>query len=148
MKILDICSKRRSLTGGLMKIADIISVNNKTSEQKITRNDIERALSSISCLGSGCCIFKGEYVCTVPFILSDDTGELMNIAEEFGHVSFHLMKAKRGWNFERYKEKTEFAIKEGLVWVDRKTGKEEVLYFPSMMTTFVNQKPKFLQFFK
>ena len=148
MKILDICSKRRSLTGGLMKITDIISVNNKTSEQKITINDIERALSSISCLGSGCCIFKGEYVCTVPFILSDDTGELMNIAEEFGHVSFQLMKTKRGWNLERYKEKTEFAIKEGLVWVDRKTGKEEVLYFPSMMTTFVNQKPKFLQYFK
>lgn len=148
MKILDICSKRRSLTGGLMKITDIISINNKTSEQKITRNDIERALSSISCLGSGCCIFKEEYVCTVPFILSDDTGELMKIAEEFGHVSFQLMKAKRGWNFERYKEKTEFAIKEGLVWVDRKTGKEEILYFPSMMTTFVSQKPKFLQYFK
>lgn len=30
----------------------------------------------------GCSIFKKEYVCTVPFSLSDDTGELMTIAEE------------------------------------------------------------------
>ena len=30
----------------------------------------------------GCSIFKQEYVCTVPFSLSDDTGELMTIAEE------------------------------------------------------------------
>jgi ESCRT-II complex subunit VPS22 len=148
MKILDICSKRRSLTGGLMKISDVIDLNNRTSEQKILRNDVERALSSISCLGSGCCIFKGEYVCTVPFILSDDTADLMNVAEEFGHVSFNLMRNKRGWNEERYKEKTEFAIKEGLVWVDRKTGKEEMLYFPSMMTTFVNEKARFLPYFK
>lgn len=148
MKILDICSKKRTLTGGLMKISDIISLNNKQSLEKITRNDIERALSTISCLGSGCCIFKGEYVCTVPFILSDDTGELMNIAEEFGHVSFSLMKSKKNWNLDRYKEKTEFAIKEGLVWVDRKTPKEEVLYFPSMMTTFVNEKARFLPYFK
>ena len=101
-----------------MKISDIITLNNRTSAAKIIRNDIERAMCSISCLGSGCCIFKGEYICTVPFILSDDTAELMNIAEEFGHVSFKLMKNKRGWGWERYKEKSEFVIKEGLVWVD------------------------------
>ena len=148
MKILDICTKRRSITGGLMKITDIIEINNRNS-YNISRNDVEKALSSISCLGSGCCIFKGEYVCTIPFILSDDTGELMSVAEECGFVSFSLMKSKRNWTEDRYKEKTEFVIKEGLVWVDRKSGKKENhLYFSSMMTTFVNDKAKFLGYFK
>lgn len=131
-----------------MKIADIIAINNKTSEQKITRNDIERALGTIICLGSGCCIFKGEYVCTVPFVLSDDTGEMMNVAEEFGFVSLTLMQKKKGWSSDRYKEKSEFVIKEGLVWVDKKYGGEILLFFPSMMTTFVNDKSKFASFLK
>lgn len=148
MKILDICSKKRSLTGGLMKISDIIAINNRTNKQKITKNDIERALGTISCLGSGCCIFKGEYVCTVPFILSDDTGEMMNIAEEYGFVSFALMNKKKQWSVERYKEKSEFAIKEGLVWVDKKKTGEIHLFFPSMMTSFVNEKNKFLAYLK
>ena len=64
-----------------MKIPDIISVYNKRNKGEIDKTDIEKALKSITILG-GCCIFKNEYVCTVPFSLSDDTGELMGVAEE------------------------------------------------------------------
>lgn len=44
--------------------------------------DIGRALNTISILGYGCFIFKNDYVCTIPFSLSDDSAELMGICEE------------------------------------------------------------------
>ncbi len=40
------------------------------------RNDIDRALKTISEIGS-CSIYLNEYVCTVPITLSSDTSELM-----------------------------------------------------------------------
>jgi hypothetical protein len=49
---------------------------------KIQRGDVEKALKTLASLGSGCSLFKKDYVCTVPFSLSDDSAELMGVAEE------------------------------------------------------------------
>lgn len=46
----------------------------------LTRMDIERAVKSISELGS-CSILNKEYVCTVPLALTNDFSELMTLAE-------------------------------------------------------------------
>ena len=48
--------------------------------------DVERALKTLGPLGSGCSVFKNEYVCTVPFSLSDDSAELMGVAEEVRNI--------------------------------------------------------------
>jgi hypothetical protein len=87
MQVLDICSKKKSLNGGLMNVNDVIHDFRTSYKMKITkymnyvycRNDIERALKTIDCLGG--CQMQKEYICTVPIELSGDFSVLLDVGE-------------------------------------------------------------------
>eukprot|EP01017_Pseudomicrothorax_dubius_P005086 TRINITY_DN1119_c0_g1_i7.p1 TRINITY_DN1119_c0_g1~~TRINITY_DN1119_c0_g1_i7.p1 ORF type:complete len:203 (-),score=39.50 TRINITY_DN1119_c0_g1_i7:147-755(-) len=133
-KVLDICNKHRSVNGGIMKITDIITYYNRNNREPISKYDVTAALQTMNKLGTGCSILRNEYVCTVPFSLSDDSQELMNVAEEVGYVSARVMQEKRRWEVDRFEAKIRVLVQEGLVWVDRQAGSDGPrYYFPSQI---------------
>mmetsp|Transcript_42001 Transcript_42001/g.48716 ORF Transcript_42001/g.48716 Transcript_42001/m.48716 type:complete len:238 (+) Transcript_42001:25-738(+) len=134
IKIYRILISKRKTNGGLMKISDVVEVYNKRSkdpEDKIQRDDVKKALESISELGSACTL-KGEYICSVPIDLSDDSMDLLTVAEEHGYVSAALLAKARGWPEERFKRQINQMLSEGLVWIDSQAAGGPHYYFPSM----------------
>ena len=54
------------------------------------------------------------------------------------------MNTTKGWTEDRYTNSTNILRREGLVWVDKKTGTSEThLYFPSMLTKLAEFKSQF-----
>mmetsp|Transcript_3300 Transcript_3300/g.305 ORF Transcript_3300/g.305 Transcript_3300/m.305 type:complete len:130 (+) Transcript_3300:217-606(+) len=103
-KVLDICAKKRSENGGIMKMTDICYDFKKIHKEVITSDDIKRSIKTIEHLG-GVTIFKEEYVCTVPVEFSSDISDLMAIGEEEGYVSYSIMKRLKGWTEDRFLQK-------------------------------------------
>jgi len=81
-----------------------------------------------------------DYICTVPIELSGDFSVLLDLSEEKGYVSASLMKGKN-WTVERFNNTIDVLRREGMVWVDKKTGTNEYhFYFPSMLNKYCEDK--------
>ena len=49
------------------------------------------------------------------------------------------MKTKKNWTKERFQEQIVVLTKEGLIWIDKKTGTAEFhYYFPSLIRKFID----------
>lgn len=115
-----------------MRISEVIRTYNKTRDEKISKNDVLRAIGTLKDLGTGCEIIDNEYISIVPVALNLDSITLLNAAEKFGKVNLSLMIAKHGWEPARFEKIIIKMTQEGLAWVDNQTENGEVdYYFPA-----------------
>ena len=98
------------------------------------------AAKTVHCLGTGCSIVNENYISTVPFALSSDITAIMKIAEPKGFTSQREITSKTNWPSDRVAKNIVEMKKEAMVWVDKKSGNEELLFFPSMMDNFFSPK--------
>jgi hypothetical protein len=109
-----------------MHIADLLTLYSQKYTQKITKSDVRKALDTVSVLGAGCRIVKDNYVCTLPYELSEDSTEVIAMADQQGFVSHKMLGH---WGKDRFGIIIHKMVQEGLVWVDTKSKKDEILYF-------------------
>lgn len=133
IKVYRICISTRNVNGGMMKVSEVINIYNKKNEEKVTKDDIKRALQTLNSLGTGCFI-KGEYIVSVPLEINNDATDLINLGDQHGYVSAPLLQQKMNWNQERFDRAITPMISEGLVWVDAQTGGAPHFFFASMWT--------------
>ena len=83
VQILRICEKQRELNGGLMRIDELVKIFNANyPKNQIVKEDVVKAVNSLSKLGTGCRIVNDQFISTVPFELSNDQMLLISFAEK------------------------------------------------------------------
>lgn len=66
-----------------MKIDELIKIYNANyPKNHIGRDDVLKAVSSLSKLGTGCKVVGDRYISTVPFELSSDQQVLLKLSEQ------------------------------------------------------------------
>lgn len=91
VQILRICEKQREFNGGLMRIDELVKIFNANyPKNQIIKEDVLKAVNSLSKLGTGCRIVHDQFISTVPFELSNDQMLLISFAEKVcpAHVAW------------------------------------------------------------
>ena len=65
-----------------MKISDLARIYQAENHKQISKEDVIKALNTMRQLGTGVCLMNNQYLCTVPFALSNDVGEMLSLAEK------------------------------------------------------------------
>ena len=134
VQILRLCEKTKSTNGGLIKIADLVKIYNRTyPKNQIEQEDVVKAQEKIKNLGTGCQIIRNTFISTVPFELNPDTEKLIEIAEKQGYVTRPMIKDQLSWDMQRIEMAFSTLVQEGMVWVDKQTEDGEWrFYFPNI----------------
>ncbi len=103
IKVLKVCEKYKPLNGGVMAIADIVSINNQSRfNDKIAAEDVIAAMKSLEILGTGCQIINKQYISTSPFPISEDSQKLLQLFKQSGFINESMAKTNLGWVSERF----------------------------------------------
>ncbi|GAB9462599.1 hypothetical protein Gpo141_00000087 [Globisporangium polare] len=138
VQIIEVCIITRPKNGGLIGMSDLLRLLAKkrsTTTQKITDDDVKRAVKKLSVLGEGFQLIEMEertMVVTVPIVLSQDHATILSLAQNTGGmVNTGILKRELNWDKKRSMLALNVLLREGMTWVDEQTN-EPSYFFPSI----------------
>ncbi|TMW63765.1 hypothetical protein Poli38472_002706 [Pythium oligandrum] len=138
VQIIEVCIVTRPKNGGLIGMSDLLRLLAKRrgpAMQKITDDDIKRAVKKLSILGEGFQLLEMEsrtMIVTVPVVLSSDHATIIALAQNTGGmVNPSILKRELSWDKKRSKLALDVLLKEGMTWLDDQQN-EPSYYFPSI----------------
>jgi len=148
IQIIEICIQFRSMNGGLMDIDSVLlelRKRRKEENNKISSNDVERAVTKLKILGEGFCLLSvgsRKMIQSIPCELNNDHTTLLAISQKDGFITKSDIQSRLLWNEERSNLVLELLLKEGIAWIDEVDGQEIQYWFPSIFynNTINNEK--------
>ncbi|ORY00841.1 winged helix DNA-binding domain-containing protein [Basidiobolus meristosporus CBS 931.73] len=137
IQIIQACMATRDMNGGLIDLEELqkmVEQSRGKNSQEITKEDIVRAIKTLSPLGSGFGIIRiGErqMVQSIPRELNKDQSEVLALAQESSHVNASAVENIFGWPKERVTSVMSNLLKDGLCWVDSQAEPEDEYWVPS-----------------
>jgi ESCRT-II complex subunit VPS22 len=137
VKVIQVAVQTRSINGGIMPLNDmLVRIQQKMEgKQRVSSEDILRAVDKISILGSGFRLLKlggSTLIISVPLEVTNDHEQLLYAAEqEGGMVNEERMRKDYSWTKERFAIIIRSLITDGIVWIDGYNGSVSY-YFPSL----------------
>eukprot|EP01130_Rhizamoeba_saxonica_P005449 TRINITY_DN2181_c0_g1_i3.p1 TRINITY_DN2181_c0_g1~~TRINITY_DN2181_c0_g1_i3.p1 ORF type:complete len:212 (+),score=47.16 TRINITY_DN2181_c0_g1_i3:404-1039(+) len=136
VQIVEICIHTRPLNGGLIGVESVLKDLQKkrsSSQNRITTNDIEKAVNKLSVLGNGFKVIAfgaKRMIQSVPTELNNDHTMVITMAQDAYFSKSTIMNMLQ-WDEHRADMVIDHLVKEGIAWVDEQA--EETLYwFPSI----------------
>jgi ESCRT-II complex subunit VPS22 len=133
VKTIDCCIRLKRDFGTLIPIEDVIGAVTKSygpDPPMIRCEDIAQALKNITKISGGYEIFqlgKRKFVKTVALEQEEDGDKLLQLASKDGW--FKNDPKATGFNTARFEAAVRPLLNDGLVWIDRVPGGEEVRYW-------------------
>jgi len=138
VQVLTACLRTRDINGGLLDVDECLTLvrTARAGGQTVSREDIERAVSSLSALGRGVGVRHCGGRClvySVPDELSADPSQVLELAAAGGRVCSRELMQRLGWVEERANAALVHFVRAGLCWVDDQDGIVPRWYwFPSI----------------
>jgi len=137
--IIQITLQTRSTNGGIISIAELqrfITSSRSKSRQKVTEEDIRRAIEKLAVMGSGFKLIHtaagSPMLLSVPLELNRDHEILLSEAQRVGHISMEDLAANQQWSNERFSLAIYPLLQEGIVWVDDDMRGNRVYLLPML----------------
>lgn len=134
IKIVEVCASTRAANGGLMSLEELEFHLNRDAHDRITQDDIRRAIAKLDVLGDGFRIVNETMVLSVPVELGTDQTVALELARgNAGCVTDAQLRARLGCSAQRAAEVFSQLLKDGFAWLDDAgVPKEPTYYFPSI----------------
>jgi ESCRT-II complex subunit VPS22 len=133
--IVETCRATRAENGGLISISEIRTrlarddtAGRIGSSLTVTEDDVQRAVESLSPLGSGFSIMKighRSLIRSVPKELNTDQSTVLEAVQVLGYVTISMLQINLGWERPRAHAVVEDLMADSLVWVDCQAGENE-----------------------
>mmetsp|Transcript_7951 Transcript_7951/g.13793 ORF Transcript_7951/g.13793 Transcript_7951/m.13793 type:complete len:247 (-) Transcript_7951:236-976(-) len=143
VQVIEAGLRTRNSNGGLMELKDCLEYimkmrSKKKKAQKISEDDIERAVQKLEILGGGLRIVKvgkRKLIQFVPLELDNDHAQILDLASKTGWVTKSQIAAKLGWGDMRIEKVLQPFLRQSMTWVDDQEG-ERQFWFPSLLHMF------------
>ena len=129
VKVVECCASTRGENGGLMAIDDLLD---RLGDDKISRDDVRRAVEKLHVLGDGFRVINGDAVLSAPAEFNDDAAKALEVAAARGGgldgpaLARHL----RGSDADaRAGAVLGGLLDAGFAWVD---DRDRTFFFPSL----------------
>lgn len=135
IKVIEVCVATRLANGGLISLEELeyhLSTGSSASRNKITQDDIKRAISKLGVLGNGFRIINETMVLSVPVELNRDQTVALELARGSGSLTLSQVRLKLDCSAERATEILDSLLKDGFAWIDDAAGNDAAYFFPSI----------------
>ncbi|KAL7641953.1 UNVERIFIED_CONTAM: hypothetical protein RMT77_007827 [Armadillidium vulgare] len=122
--------------GGVLPMQDVIRRLNlrRREENKISEDDIMRAVKKLQVLGSGMEVIesgRSKFICSVPGELSMDHTILLQEAEKIEPLSVRKASEHLKWSAERVARGLDHLLRVGIAWIDTQDS-PPTYWFPAV----------------
>jgi ESCRT-II complex subunit VPS22 len=127
-RIIEICLATRPINGGLLSVAELLRKlrsHQDANMDSLTGEDVERAVRTLSTLGSGFQIVRAGNVAlvqSVPVELNEDHTTVLNLCRGTGCITTAAIRQKLGWDERRTAATVGFLMEKELAWIDVADG--------------------------
>lgn len=158
VKIIQISMHTRSSNGGMISLKELLNrlnhqgqyapaqttsagkklpSTNSQPQQKVSKDDVLRAIEKISILGNGFQIINmghQKMILSVPMEVNPDFMTLLSIAQQYqGMITKTIITSSPySWTKERFSLNLQPLLTEGVVWLDRDEHGGESYFYPSV----------------
>ena len=143
VQIIDACVSTRALNGGLIEMSALIGTVQTmrgSNALDISKDDVERAVKQLKCLGSGFNVVQAgtkRMVVSVPVELNRDHSLMLYAAQDSANGFITISQMQGGdhcWSEERTKRALHILLQQGMCWEDNPgvSGQPIRYYFPSI----------------
>lgn len=128
VRIIEICVATRGINGGVLSLGELLGVlrtKRITYTEKISRDDVERAVSKLDVLGSGFRVVNLGHdlvVQSVPVELSVDHTKALSACGERGFTSASALQKATGWDTQRTANTLRFLLEHEIAWLDMQSA--------------------------
>ncbi|DBA00631.1 TPA: hypothetical protein N0F65_003560 [Lagenidium giganteum] len=136
VQIIEVCILTRPKNGGLIGMNDLLRLLSKRRSpamQKVSDDDVKRAVKKLSVLGEGFQLIEMEertMIVTVPIELSPDHSTIIALAQNTGGmVNVSILARELGWDGKRSTIALNVLLREGMAWIDEQPT-EPSYYLP------------------
>lgn len=135
IKVIEVCAATRLANGGLISLEELeyhLSSGSSASRNRITQEDIKRAISKLGVLGDGFRIINETMVLSVPVELNQDQTLALELARGSGCLTLAQLQLKLNCSVERANEVLDSLLKDGFAWIDAAVDHDAAYFFPSI----------------
>ncbi|KAJ3441419.1 eap30 subunit of ell complex [Anaeramoeba flamelloides] len=145
VQLINVCGVTRSQNGGLIAMSQLkqgVEKMRGSKAQKISFDDIERAISKLKILGSGFEIIKfgqTKFVKSVPTELNQDHTQVFALAHrKNGVLTKSLILKEFSWQDKRAESALRTLLSQGMAWIDTQPQEHEY-WFPSLIENWLEK---------
>ncbi|KAL7558355.1 hypothetical protein ACA910_004020 [Epithemia clementina (nom. ined.)] len=145
VKVAEVCLAAKARNGGIMSLTEVQSILAKrktklgmtnSSSQKVSKADLQVAISKLSQLGGGfrtVQVGKSTMVISVPTELDNDHMQVMTAASAFSETGLSVDNVMHTtqWSRERTQRALDLLLQQGMAWLDTYEG-QDLYWFPSI----------------
>lgn len=130
VRVIEVCVSTRAMNGGIISLGEVVSVLRKsriTYTERISSDDVERAVGKLSALGSGYKIVQAgneRVVQSVPMELSVDHTKALGACRGTGFITTRTLQNAMGWDFNRANATLQFLLYNEFAWLDTQCEEE------------------------
>lgn len=145
LKIIDSCSRTRTINGGIISIEDLLDIINSDTwvnqdlHLNFEQKDIFEALEHLNVLGNELQIIKigkKEFIKSIPQEINLDQKKTLEAADILGYVTISILKDNFNWKRIRCQSVIDELVSNGILWVDKSTKGHSTKYWT---TTWINK---------
>jgi len=125
VRIVEVCMRTRNLNGGLLSASELVDRlrrTRRTFSERISVDDVERAVNKLSCLGNGFRVVSLEgnrkLIQSIPDELNPDLTRLLSTVGPSGYIAMRDAVAQLNWDQERAIGAFRRLMEMGLCWID------------------------------
>jgi ESCRT-II complex subunit VPS22 len=125
VRVVELCQVTRGENGGLLGVKECCESVARGKAigggMQVTEDDIQRAVKSLSPLGSGFSIISiagKQLIRSVPKELNKDQSTVLEVLQLLGSVTVSLLRVNLNWDKARAATVIEDLLADSLVWVD------------------------------
>lgn len=145
LKVIDSCSKTRTINGGIISVEDLLDLINSDTwvnqdlHLNFKQEDIFEALEHLKILGNELQVIKigkKEYIKSIPQEINLDQKMALEAADILGYVTITILKDNFNWKRIRCQSVIDELVSNGILWVDKPSQEHGTKYWT---TTWINK---------
>ncbi len=132
VRVVELCQATRAENGGLLDVKECCESVGRGKAVggglQVSEDDIQRAVKSLSPLGSGFSIIGiagKQFIRSVPKELNTDQSTVLEVLQLLGSVTVSLLMVNLDWDKARAATVIEDLLADSLVWVDLQSSEPE-----------------------